>query len=61
MKKDPPSTALHTIKNFSCDLMARELKPCGGQPGKTTFPEKNFNGYEIGQNQQVFKSLVSSG
>ena len=49
MKKDPPSTALNTIENFGCDLMARKLRPCGKQQGKTTSPEKNFNGYEIGQ------------
>ena len=40
---------LNTTENFGCDLMARKLKPCGGQQGKTTSPEKNFNGYEIGQ------------
>ena len=61
MKKDPPSTALNTIENFGCDLVARKLKPCGGQQEKTTSPEKNLMAMKLAKNQQVIKSLVSSG
>ena len=54
LKIDPLSTALNKIENFGCDLMTRKLKPYRGQTGKTTFPEKNFNGYEIDSKSMVF-------
>lgn len=55
LKIDPLSTALNTIENFGCDLMTRKLRPYGGQPGITTFPEKNFNGYVIDSKSMVFR------
>ena len=55
LKIDPLSTALNTIENFGCDLMTRKLRPYGGQPGITTFLEKNFNGYEIDSKSMVFR------
>ena len=51
LKIDP----LSTTQNFGCDLMTRKLRPYGGQPGITTFPEKNFNGYEIDSKSMVFR------
>ena len=61
MKKDPPSTALNTTENFGCDLMARKLKPVVGNREKLLPPRRILMAMKLAKNQQVIKSLVSSG